>query len=88
MPWIYLFLFELIIVCYHFNKYLRFDEYLFSLQYINNGKKNISLLSPQILGKDYLRTLGKGDIIGLIPFKPDISFKFMTYSFIDINGIS
>ena len=51
-------------------------------------KKKLSFLSPQILGKDYIKTVEKGDIIGLIPFKPDISFKFMTYSLIDIKGIS
>ncbi len=26
----------------------------------------------------------KGDIIGLVPFKPDISFKFMTFYLLDL----
>ena len=39
------------LVCYRFNKYLRFDEYLFSLQYINNGKKILVYFLLKFLGK-------------------------------------
>jgi len=76
------------LVCYKLNKKYTIEEYLYSLQYINNGKKRTNLLSPQIIGKNYPRRVIKGEIIGLIPFKPDASFKFLSYYFLDSKGIS
>ena len=76
------------LVCYYLNKQYIIEEYLYSLQYINNGKKRTNLLSPQIIGKNYVRRVEKGEIIGLIPFKPDASFKFLSYYFLDSKGIS
>ena len=66
------------IVCY-VNKRYPIEAYLYSFQYINNGKKRINLLSPQIIGKNYKRRVEKGEIFGIIPYKPDDSFKFLTY---------
>ena len=76
------------LVCYKLNKRYSIEEYLYSLQYINNGKKRTNILSPQIIGKNYIRRVEKGEIIGLIPFKPDASFKFLSYYFLDSKGIS
>ena len=76
------------LVCYNVLQQITNEDALFSIQFINNGKKKISLLSPQILGRDYLRIVEKGDIIGLIPFKPDDTFKFMTYYLMDLPGTS
>ena len=76
------------LVCYYINGKYIFEEYLYSLQYINNGKRRINLLSPQIIGKNYIRKVEKGEIIGLIPFKPDASFKFLTYYLMDAESIS
>ena len=76
------------LVCYKLNKKYTIDEYLYSLQYINNGKKRTNLLSPQIIGKNYVRRVEEGEIIGLIPFKLDASFKFLSYYFLDLKGIS
>ena len=69
------------LVCLNFNKKYRYEEYLYSLQYvrkeINNRIKY--LVSPLIIGKNYKITLNEGETIGLIPTKPDIDFNFITY---------
>ena len=70
------------LVCLNFNKIYKYDKYLYSLQYVRNKANNDRLnylISPLIIGKNYKISLNKGEIIGLIPTKPDIDFNFLTY---------
>jgi hypothetical protein len=69
------------LVCLNFNKAYKYDEYLYSLQYVRNRKKYRSnyLVSPLIIGKNYKISLKPDETIGLIPTKPDINFNFLTY---------
>ena len=74
------------LVCLNFNKTYKYDEYLYSLQYIRNVRNNRLnyLVSPLIIGKNYIISLNKKETIGLIPTKPDTDFNFLTYH---VNGI-
>jgi len=70
------------LACLNFNKIYKYDKYLYSLQYVRNKANNDRLnylISPLIIGKNYKISLNKGEIIGLIPTKPDIDFNFLTY---------
>ena len=56
------------------------DEGFYSIQYIKkNDQNNINIYPPQMLGKEYSRYMGEGDIIQLIPIKPDYDYKYLTY---------
>ena len=74
------------LVCLNFNKTYKYDEYLYSFQYVRNVRKDRLnyLVSPLIIGKNYKISLNIGETIGLIPTKPDIDFNFLTYH---ANGI-
>ena len=73
------------LVCLNFNKTYKYDEYLYSLQYIRKDRLNY-LVSPLIIGKNYKISLNIGETIGLIPIKPDIDFNFLTYHANDLLG--
>jgi len=74
------------LVCLNFNKTYKYDEYLYSLQYVRNVRRDRLnyLVSPLIIGKNYKISLNIGETIGLIPTNPDIDFNFLTYH---ANGI-
>jgi len=74
------------LVCLNFNKTYKYDEYLYSLQYVRNVRRDRLnyLISPLIIGKNYKISLNIGETIGLIPTNPDIDFNFLTYH---ANGI-
>lgn len=56
------------------------DEGFYSIQYIKkNEQNNMNIYPPQMLGKEYSRYMGEGDIIQLIPIKPDYDYKYLTY---------
>lgn len=69
---------------YYFKKCLTIsdaNEGFYSFQYIKkNNEESVNIYQPQILGIEYSRYLGEGDIIQLIPIKPDIDFKYITYN--------
>ena len=73
------------LVCLNFNKTYKYDEYLYSLQYIRKDRLNY-LVYPLIIGKNYKISLNVGETIGLIPTKPDIDFNFLTYHANDLLG--
>ena len=78
-----------ILVCINFNKTYKYDEYLYSLQYVRNKIKNRLkyLVSPLIIGNNYKIFLKSDETIGLIPTKPDIDFNFLTYHANDLFGL-
>jgi len=56
------------------------NEGFYSFQYIQqNNKKIANIYPPQILGTEYSRYILEGDIIQLIPIKPDYDYKYITF---------
>ena len=56
------------------------EEGFYSIQYYNKYEINsMNQFSPQLLGSDYFRYIKEGDIIELIPIKPDYEFSYLTY---------
>ena len=56
------------------------NEGFYSFQFLSkNNEKNANIYPPQIIGKEYSRLIGEGDIIQLIPIKPDFDFQYITY---------
>ena len=57
------------------------NEGFYSFQYIiQNNAKSANIYPPQILGTEYSRLIKEGDIIQLIPIKPDYDFNYITYN--------
>ena len=57
------------------------NEGFYSFQYIIQNEENIAnIYPPQILGVEYSRLIKEGDIIQLIPIKPDYDFNYITYN--------
>ena len=57
------------------------NEGFYSFQYIIQNDKDIAnIYPPQVLGVEYSRLIKEGDIIQLIPIKPDYEFNYITYN--------
>ena len=75
------------LVCLNFNKNYKYDEYLYSLQYVRSGYEKRYFTSPLIIGKNYKIALKSMQTIYLIPIKPDLDFNFLVYHINNILGL-
>ncbi len=65
------------------------EESFYSIQFLDkteNDQQNINNYSPQLMGIFYHRYIDEGEIIGLIPMKPENDFQFLTFENFPFRG--